>query len=147
MFLVLQSINGIRHGYSCTDITFGISIRSGVQTLTTSRRHSSARFYEMESVVVSLLCQTLKSCPRSQRAINLLLVLQFSALAYTATVINNRPLSKVNPLLPFQGFPRQNFGAPSVLRPVIFLFVGGEFHDRQGRRSLDWSSNLMARYN
>lgn len=88
--------------------------RAFVPSSHTHHREVGARlFHEMELELVSLPCQTVNSLGAATRAINPLLVLQFSTQPRTA--INNRPLSKVdhNPrrfLVDFQKFHR----SPSV---------------------------------
>lgn len=97
-----------------TRIYFRFEDGASVCSFVSHHREVGARlFHEMELELVSLPCQTVNSLGAATRAINPLLVLQFSTQPRTA--INNRPLSKVdhNPrrfLVDFQKFHR----SPSV---------------------------------
>lgn len=76
----------------------------------------------MELELVSLPCQTVNSLGAATRAINPLLVLQFSTQPRTA--INNRPLSKVDqPSSISRGFPEVS----EIPFSVIIIFFSPSF--------------------
>lgn len=95
----------------------------------------------MELELVSLPCQTVNSLGAATRAINPLLVLQFSTQPRTA--INNRPLSKVDqPSSISRGFPEVSeipFSVIIIFFPLPSSFYCGDLDFRcpsAGRRSL-----------
>lgn len=99
----------------------------------------------MELELVSLPCQTVNSLGAATRAINPLLVLQFSTQPRTA--INNRPLSKVDqPSSISRGFPEVSEIPFSVI--IIFFPLPSSFYcgDPDFRCPSSWQEGVPCWY-